>query len=106
MRMEELKKSFWEGELVKKYRLKWADLNYSYEFEYGACLLLLKDLSKVRPQKQLKIVAPPALAPISAGSVVDVSNDYDGLEHCPSECEVSKQNDEISGSAGFFTCRI
>jgi hypothetical protein len=24
------------------------------------------------------------------------------LEYCPSECEVSKQNDKISGSAGFF----
>ena len=95
--------SFWEGELVKKYRLKWTNLNYPYEFEYGACLLLLKDLSKVRPQKQLKIVAPLALAPISAGSVVAVSNDCDGLEHCPSECEVSKQNDEIPGSAGYFT---
>ncbi len=63
----------------KKYRVKWTDLNYSYELEHGACL----DLSKVRPQKQLKIVAPPALAPISVGSVVAVSNDYDGLEHCP-----------------------
>ena len=86
--------------------MKWTDLNYPFELEYGACLFLFKDLSKVRPQKQLKIVAPPALAPISVGSVVAVSNhdDYDGLEHCPSECEDSKQNDEISGSAGYFTC--
>jgi hypothetical protein len=88
----------------KMYRVKWTDLNDPYELEYGACLLLFKDLSKVRPQKQLKIVGPPALAPISVGSVVAVFNDYDGLEHCPSECEVSKQNDEISGSAGYFTC--
>jgi hypothetical protein len=100
-----------EGEFLgrrpgKKYLVKWTDLNYPYELEYGACIFLFKDLSKVRPQQQLKIVAPPALAPISAGSVVAVSNDYDGLEHCPSECEVSKQNDEISGSAGFFTCWI
>ncbi len=86
--------------------MKWTDLNYAYEFDYGAGLFYGRSLQS-STSKQLKIVAPPALAPISAGSVVAVSNDYDRLEHlqhCPSACEVSKQYDKISGSAGFFTC--
>ena len=43
-----------------------------------------------------KIVFPAALAPSTAGPVVAVSNDYDGWDHYPSECEVSNAYDKNS----------
>ena len=86
--------------------MKWTNLKYPNEFEYGYNHSIFKDPSAPPRQKLKKNAHQPQIAPLAGGFSDAVSNESEVLELDPSSPEVSASEDEGDGSAGIISLNV